>query len=259
MIYTYSHLLSLWRCPRRLGYELLGYEPPARGLPIWRGQFTHEALASYWRGTSIDDAIAKALLWVLDGLSTLPEDKRGKWAEEAIEAARQAKDFATRYIQRYGSTLTPRAVEETIVLGEIGGTPDLVGVANGQNVVVELKTGDVPDILALQHSPQADYYAVLWMQAKGEAIGRIYLDIVSPDYLTRVERLPNRDKGFYVLRELANVTYWVGNNPQALLERPRYLWDCHKCPYFHPCQVRDAGGDDKEILEQEYLRKEMEL
>lgn len=229
--YTWSDLQAYWQCPRAWAYRRLGFAVPPSSAML-RGTIVHAALAAFWSGKSECEAMVDI--------------------EAPQELLLEASRLVDRYLQKYGKTAWDvEAVEKLFIDSSgVGGHPDLV--ANWPlrgRIVIDYKTSDHPDIDYLSASPQTDYYAVLIEAVTGKQVDFVFIDIISPEYITRIERKPRKDRGalmLYRLRELAGIEL------RDALDDPHFTYDCRRCPYLRACKAREEGGDDRAILEHNF-------
>ena len=248
----YSSLLSYWECPREWHYQQQGWQPYQLPDPMLRGLLVDRGVAAAWRGEDIRTAIALEVgthLAVVDsgklGDALARKDKIRSLGKEAIT-------MAQRYMEQLGKELQPIlvgiSVTKTSVAGPVAGTPDCVALHKDRRILVELKTGHDPNPTMYSMTGQADFYAYIL----GD-IQLIYYDLVSPTSVMRYQRPPRLDRGEYLFHTLERLALQARasirfNDTSLSVDAPRYGWWCIKCPFLHPCQTRDDGGDDEEVL-----------
>ena len=241
-LFTYSDLVTAWRCPRRWYYERQGWRPLETPEAMLRGTLVHKAVEA-WHNKQ---EIAAALKAVIDEeMEHRPVDKR----EGLTELAMTAYNLFVRYRDIYLGDLQVLQAEKLVTLGSknkelrVGGTPDLIARHKDKLVLIEIKTGEKSDPEMLDISAQGDYYAYLMGQL-GIEIDLLYIDHVTDKYLTRYERPPRLKIGEWFFDDLLA---HIAEEPVAD-NFPQPAWDCYRCPFLSPCRVRDSNGDDLEIL-----------
>ena len=240
-VYTWSDLTSYWDCPRAWSYGRLGFRPAQMNDAIVRGSLVHAGIRAHWLQLPIRDALAAA---VQEGQE-----------EQAKRLLPESLDLINRYIAKYGQDIVPVAVDRLYLwpylvpvpaLPVAGGHPDLVGFANGKLVIAEHKTAGNPDLPFLDHMQQVDWYALLVAEATQMTPQLVYIDVISPDYITRIERPPKLAQAQYVwyrLQELMTVSL------KDARAEPHYGYHCRSCWFFKPCQTLDRGLSDRGILD----------
>ena len=219
---------------------------------VLRGSYVHLALHAHWTGGDPAIAIAKAVLDLQSTLTTM----RMEWPEKRTlqSIAGEALELSNRYLAHLGQELNVRLSEHNLVVGNVAGHPDAIADYQEQLVLVELKTSDYPNLQGLDHTGQADYYSWLWWMQTGSKIKLVLLDIISPEYITRLVRPPRMDKGAYIGMSVGKLER-LERDMDAVMAWPHYGYWCNRCPFLKACNVRDAGGDDQEILLQEFLKQ----
>jgi CRISPR/Cas system-associated exonuclease Cas4 (RecB family) len=245
-VYTWSDLQAYWECPRAWSYYRMGYSLPEKTKDaMLRGLLVHEEVSNYYR-------------------RLMKKPERHEYTAEP-KITESAHDLSVRYIDKYGGMVTPFSIDE-LVVGEVfadglngvpGGHPDIVGMTKHGLTVVELKTTNYPDPAFLDHTGQADFYAFLWSMRQDRKSDvqpeMICIDVVSPDYITRVERPPRYDQaaGFWLaLVELC------GAGIKEARGNPHYGWRCHSCEFKVACRALDATGSDSKTLDGKYTWQE---
>lgn len=238
-LYTWSDITAYWQCPRAWAYGRLGWQPLQLPDALVAGSIVHEIVKAHDTRYS--------------------EDSIGTKGEQWDRLYPEAVDLAERYLQKYPDLVVDSADTLVSFTGTslpgkaIGGHPDRLGWDKGKRVLVELKTGRSPDITALDMTGQRDFYSLIVEEAKLGQVALVYLDIVSPEYITRVERPPRRSAAEYILYELMvlqSVTL------KEALEAPRFSWRCSSCWFYKACSAREQGGSDRAILEAQFVQKE---
>ena len=264
-VYTYSDLVTAWKCPRAWSWYAQGYRQPLMPEAYLRGIFTHKAVAAHWMGQRPMDAIEVAYADYLEGVKSMRAENADA-LKDAGRAKAVAEDLAARYISKFGESVAPAAVEELMSVPRsadafetlrIGGTPDLVAIKpNSQRVLVNFKTTGNMYLKALDVTGQYDFYAYVWGETGRKPINAILFDVVSPEYITRVERPPRLERGRYLFeaaRELSGMSLtWS----QAL---PHFGHHCGSCEYMAPCSLYEDGGDPQERLMAEYAIDEASI
>jgi len=258
-VMTHSDLTTWWRCPRRVGYRLLGYEKPAITLSqaILRGTLFDRGVGAWLQGKDYKQVVeAKAKDIAEDGIWLLDNDIK---LQEALEALGKAKTGAYEMLERY-TTVTPKPialeVQELIQYKEAGGHPDAVLLETSPLtalIIVDYKTGREPDLRYLSMSGQVDYYAYLYELTRKRTVTFIDYQVISEQGIHEYRRPPRLTRGkrfFGQVRLLAHLSL------ESLLDDPHVSYDCSSCPFFKPCLTREAGGDDFDILHSEYSRSE---
>ena len=249
---TYTDLTLYWQCPRRWGYHKQGWREVMTNPVVLRGSYVHLALHTHWTGGDPAVAVAKAVLDLQSTLTTM----RMEWPEKRTlqSIAAEALDLTGRYLNHLGQELHVRLSEHNLVVGDVGGHPDAIADYQEKLCLIELKTSDYLNLRGLDHTGQADYYAWLWWMQTGSHVALLLLDIISPEYITRLVRPPRLDKGAYMGLSIGKLTSWEGKL-DTVMEQPRYGFWCNRCPFLKACNIRDAGGDDQEVLMQDFLRE----
>lgn len=236
-IYTWSDITAFWRCPRAWAYQRMGWRPLELPDPLVLGSLIHEGASAHYLFR--DSVVAKT-----------PQEER---------LLPKARSLTERYIAKYGD-LKVSAADHLFFVTQgseegkaVGGHPDLVGTHNRRSVLVELKTGASPEIATLDMSGQRDFYALVVEEAGMPAIDLVYLDIISEDYITRVERPPRRASAEYTLASLLQLQGWT---LKEALATPHFLWDCNRCWFYKACAAREQGGNDRAVLEGQYVQGE---
>jgi len=256
MLYTYSDLQQYWECPRKWAYGR-EWEVPPKSLDtaMFRGTLAHVAVQAYFKGADAKAAIADRIITEIEywtngrpPTSALVEADR-----QTRKVSEQAFNLAAKYVRAYGGTVSVQDIEQELIdvdNPQLGGHRDAWGFSDDgktkETVLIELKTGDYPDIEQLLASGQHDFYALLHNKLYEQPITRIYLDVITPELVTRVERPPQLERGMYLLEQLATA---VEQAPTAI-ERPHYTWACRRCEFFKACRTRDGRGDDQVVLSQ---------
>lgn len=252
-LYTYTDLDLYWDCPRRWWYHRQGWRPYEIPNPMLRGWLAHKASAASWAREDPRLAVANAVVAYGEDLTA---GKVGNLQDKLAQAkllGGEALNFNKRYHDLYAEGFIARGVEKTIAHSDgprqLGGTPDaILKDVQGRNYILELKTGNKPDVEALEMSGQADYYAHLADKA-GIDIHLIKLALVSPDLVTEYVRPPRLQTGQSFYASLGLMATRHEQEPLAALHSPHPGWQCPRCPYFDACRTREDGGDDGEVLE----------
>ncbi len=249
----WTELQTFWECPRAASYQFFGWRSPTAPHNMLRGLFAHAGVAAYWQGQNVQEAVGAAMLAHLEGVSG-----QG-WADAAGKAAREALEMVGRYAGQSHKDLVVEVVETPLVvpLGEgqdVHGTPDIVGTFKGQAIIVDLKTTDAPNIEALTHSGQLDYYAALWAMQGHPAVELVGWHILTPEMQTSLWRTPRPEVGKYI-REWAETL--ARTSRATILDMwplmPQYTRRCFSCPYLSPCKTLDEGGDDQVVLNADFI------
>ena len=248
----YSSLLTYWECPRKWHYQQQVWQPYQLSDPMLRGLLTDRGVAAAWQGRDIRSAIAEE---VSIHLATVDSARLtdGATRKDAIRSlGREAITMTQRYMAGLGKDLTPVLVATSVskesVAGPIVGTPDCVAMHKKKRVLVELKTGHDPNPRMYSMTGQADFYAYIL----GD-INLIYYDLISPTSIMRYQRPPRLDRGEYLFHTLERLVLRARaserfNDLSFSANFPRYGWWCARCPFLEPCQARDDGADEEEVL-----------
>ena len=248
----YSSLLTYWECPRKWHYQQQGWQPYELPAPMLRGLLVDRGVAGAWQGQDIRAAVAEEVgihLAVVDSARL----RDGAALKDAIrQLGREAITMAQRYMAQLGGDLAPllvgTSVTKSSVAGPIAGTPDCVAMHKDRRVLVELKTGQDPNPRIYSMTGQADFYAYILSD-----IELVYYDLISPTSVMRYQRPPRLDRGEYLFHTLERLALQARaatrfNDTSLSVDAPRYGWWCTRCPFLEPCQARDDGADDEEIL-----------
>lgn len=237
---SWSDLQAYWDCPRAWAYRRLGYSPPPTRA-MRRGTLVHAGIAAARRGLRVSDGIKAAA----------PSDVE-------IALLKESQELCERFQAQYGSSLVYTHIESeltALVTSDgiaIGGHPDSTGIIPGappKRFVEELKTSAAPDPVFLDHSGQVDWYALLVEMALSTSVERVFIDVISPGYITRMERPVQRAKGERILMALLEL---AGETTAHALESPHFGYRCANCPFLQACKVREAGGTERSLLEKQF-------
>ena len=248
---TWNDLQEWWRCPRAWAYRQR-YEAPYRKQAMLRGSYIHRGAAAHYLGEDSEEAVRAEHRTYTEGLRSIRSTPLERQLAEAEKALDEALPLLRRYIARQDPKEQAILVETTLRHGSIGGTPDRLSILNEAQLLVDIKTGTSPNVEALDHEGQLDYYAWLVRAVHGLEVPLVAFDIVSPEWLYRHVRPPRFERGAYIASTLQTVAL-LEVQPEAALAAPYYTWECGKCPFLRPCRVRDAGGDDDEVLMENFM------
>ena len=244
---NYTSLQHYWRCHLRWVWYHEGWQPIAEPEPLTVGRLVHQAIACHYTGVSWEPV--------------LPDTNDVKEAKRLNQMVGRAKALSSRWIQERAARYRPLLVEGRVAWTVNGATaeghPDLVAFGfepPGCIHLVDFKTGTKTDIRAVVHTGQADYYAYLLLMAENLQVDFCTYEVINDDLMMTYQYVPNLERGAY----LANEVLDLDTGPKSL-DGPRFLWDCHFCPYFDPCWVKETGGDWKTMFETgtQYRRRGM--
>lgn len=246
-LYTYSDVVQFWECPRQWAYRREGWQPLVWSKGMLRGHLIHRGIAAGLLGLNVQQAMKDAAEDYRDGIATIRVPLT-KELEEVPKALQEAQDLTARYLRMHGLEFQPLYVEERLVVppGHIGGTPDAVVLHKDRVCILELKTGASPDMRALDHTGQPDYYAWVWGQLHPDRpISYVLIDVITTEGIFRIERPPRIKAGEYIGKAAQNFQL---RRTKDALETPHYGFWCRYCPFLLACSMRDTGGDDQTVL-----------
>lgn len=241
-IYTWSDLMAFWECPRAWSYGRMGFRPLEINDAMLNGSLVHAGIKAHWQRAPIRETMDAAV----------PEGAE----EQAKRLLPQSLDLVQRYIQKYGDSITPDSVDKLYTWRSgpegqrVGGHPDLVGWSAGKFIVAEHKTTTVPNLVFLDHLQQVDFYALLVANATGATPALVFIDVLSPEYITRIERPPRLEEAAYIFYQLNELMRW---QPKEARLQPHYGYRCRTCWFFKPCHALDSGLNDRDVLDEHFL------